>query len=702
MNYSHLDRPIQFLKGVGPKRADAFARLGIASARDLLYHAPRRYDDASSVESIGSLEVGMDATAIGRIRSKGVIPTRRGLRIFQAVLEDDSGMITVAWPGQPWLDRKLREGDTLLVSGRVKFFHGRQLQPREYIVLERGVDGESASSTDTELESGMIFVSYPASEDVPQWVLRSVFDKNLTEMLTWADDDEYVTPRMQAEHGLPRLAEAFKWLHRPKTIYEAEKARRRLAFDELFFLQLIQAQARRKATEDNPGIQHIRTNELIRPLHQALPFELTTAQGRALREIYNDMCSGRRMNRMLQGDVGTGKTAVAVFAMLLSVEGGRQACLMAPTEILAEQHARGVSRMLDPLGVEVTLLTGSLSVRSRREALESIASGSTRIVVGTHALIQEAVAFDELGIVVIDEQHRFGVKQRMAISDREGRIPDILVMSATPIPRSLAMALYGDLDLSLLDEMPPGRKPVTTSLRSTDHRTAVYEFVRSEIAMGRQAYIVYPLVDDSEKIDLLSAKREFERLSSEVFLEERVGLIHGQLASAEKDSVMREFITGKIDILVATTVIEVGIDVPNASVMLIEHAERFGLSQLHQLRGRVGRGTAESHCILVADPGEDALERLRIFRDTSDGFEVARADLRIRGQGDLFGSQQHGRDPVLRFADLLSDEDLLVNAQSEARALVAEDPELERPDHAGIQAHLEGLYKHRLAMFRVG
>ena len=696
MNYSHLDRPIQFLKGVGPKRADAFARLGVTTARDLLYHAPRRYDDASSVESIGSLEVGMDATAIGRIRSKGVIPTRRGLRIFQAVLEDDSGMITVAWPGQPWLDRKLREGDTLLVSGRVKFFHGRQLQPREHIVLERGVDGESA------LKSGMIFVSYPASEDVPQWVLRSVFDKNLTEMLTWADDDEYVTPRMQADHGLPGLSEAFEWLHRPETIYEAEKARRRLAFDELFFLQLVQAQARRKATEDNPGIEHIRTNELIRPLHQALPFELTTAQRRALREIYNDMRSGRRMNRMLQGDVGAGKTAVAVFAMLLSVEGGRQACLMAPTEILAEQHARGISRMLDPLGIEVTLLTGSLNVRSRREALESISNGSTRIVVGTHALIQEAVAFDELGIVVIDEQHRFGVKQRMAISDREGRIPDVLVMSATPIPRSLAMALYGDLDLSLLDEMPPGRTPVTTSLRSTDHRTAVYDFVRSEIAMGRQAYIVYPLVDDSEKIDLLSAKREFERLSSEVFLQERVGLIHGQLASAEKDSVMREFIAGKIDILVATTVIEVGIDVPNASVMLIEHAERFGLSQLHQLRGRVGRGTAESHCILVAEPGEDALERLRIFRDTSDGFEVARADLQIRGQGDLFGSQQHGRDPALRFADLLVDEDLLVDAQSEARAIVAEDPELKRADHAAIQAHLEGLYKHRLEMYGVG
>lgn len=702
MNYSHLDRPIQFLKGVGPKRVDAFAQLGITTARDLLYHAPRRYDDASTVESIGRLEVGMDATVIGRIRSKGVIPTRRGLRIFQAVLEDDTGLVTVAWPGQPWLDRKLREGDTLLVSGRVKFFHGRQLQPREYTVLERGAGAELGSSSDADLKSGMIFVSYPASEDVPQWVLRSVFDKNLTEMLTWADDDEYVTPRIQAEHGLPTLGEAFRWLHRPKTIYEAEQARRRLAFDELFFLQIVQAQARRKATEDNPGIAHVRTNELIRPLHEALSFDLTAAQARSLREIYEDMCSGSRMNRMLQGDVGTGKTAVAVFAMLLSVEGGYQACLMAPTEILAEQHARGIARMLDPLGVEVILLTGSLSVADRRDALDAISSGSARIVVGTHALIQDTVVFDELGIVVIDEQHRFGVKQRMAISDREAPIPDVLVMSATPIPRSLAMALYGDLDLSLLDEMPPGRMPVTTALRSTEHRTAVYEFVRSEIVAGRQAYIVYPLVDDSEKIDLLSAKREFERLSTEVFHEERVGLIHGQLASAEKDSVMRDFIAGEIDILVATTVIEVGIDVPNASVMLIEHAERFGLSQLHQLRGRVGRGSAESHCVLVSDPGEDALERLRIFRDTTDGFEVARADLRIRGQGDLFGSQQHGRDPTLRFADLLLDEDLLVDAQREARAVVAVDPELEHTDHAGIQAHLNELYKHRLAMYGVG
>ena len=701
MSYSQLERPVQFLKGVGPKRADAFIRMGISTARDLLYHVPRRYDDASTVEPIGSLDVGMDVSAVGRVRSKGVIPTRRGLRIFQAVLEDDTGMITVAWPGQPWLDRKLREGDTLLVTGKVRFFPGRQLQPREFTVLSRG--GKESASEDTGARgSGMIFVTYPATEDLPQWVLRRVFENNLDALLGWADDDEYLSRELRERRELPTLGEALAWLHRPDTLYDAERGRRRLAFDELFFLQVVQAQARRKATELKPGIVHKRTNDYIRPLHEALPFSLTDAQATALREIYGDMQSERRMNRMLQGDVGSGKTAVAVFAMLLAVEGGRQACLMAPTEILAEQHARSVGALLEPLGIEVGLLTGSLGAAERRAALEAIGSGRARVIVGTHALIQEGVAFDELGLVVIDEQHRFGVKQRMALLERDDGRPDVLVMSATPIPRSLAMALYGDLDLSVLDEMPPGRTPVKTALRAPDRRDGVYDFIREQIAEGRQAYIVYPLVDESEKVDLLSATQEYERLKADVFPEARVGLLHGQLPATTKDEVMRSFLAGDIDVLVATTVIEVGIDVPNASVMLIEHAERFGLSQLHQLRGRVGRGAAESHCILVSEPGEGSLERLKVFRDTTDGFEVAKADLRIRGQGDLFGSQQHGKDPVLRFADLMADEDLLVVAQSDARALVTTDPELKRPEHERIRDHLRARYIHRLAMYGVG
>ena len=694
MAYSQLDRPVQFLKGVGPKRADALVRLGIATARDLLHHVPRRYDDASAVIPIGRLDVGMDGTAVGRVRSKGVIPTRRGLRIFQAVLEDESGLITVAWPGQPWLERKIREGDTLLVTGPVKFFHGRQLQPREFTLLARAGQEEQGTGT--------IFVSYPASEEVPQWVLRTIFDRNLDALLEWAVEDEYRSDEDLAHRRLPSLPQAFAWLHRPQSLREAEQGRRRLAYDELFFLQLVQAQARRLATETQPGIPHGRTNALIRPLHESLPFTLTEAQARALREISADMQSERRMNRLLQGDVGSGKTVVALFAMLLAAEGGHQAALMAPTEILAEQHARKFRELVAPLGLEVALLTGSLGAADRREALEAIASGRAALIVGTHALIQDAVSFAALGLVVVDEQHRFGVRQRMALVEREGDRPDVLIMSATPIPRSMALALYGDLDMSVIDELPPDRRPVKTAVRTPDRREAVYAFVRGELAAGRQTYIVYPLVSESEKVDLRSATEEFERLRTTTFADHTVGLVHGQLPAAEKDRVMRAFLAGEIDVLVATSVIEVGIDVANASVMIVEHAERFGLSQLHQLRGRVGRGPYDSHCILIAEPGDEATERLKIFRDTADGFELARADLRIRGQGDLFGSQQHGRDPLLRFADLMADEELVVEAQREARAVVEVDPELSQPEHAAVREHLFERYKERLEMFGVG
>ena len=692
--YSRLDGPVQFLKGVGPKRADALAGLGIATARDMLYHVPRRYDDASTVTPIGRVDVGMDVTVAGTVRSKGVIPTRTGLRIFQAVLQDDSGLITVAWPGQPWLDRKLREGDRLLVSGPVKFFHGKQLQPREFTLVDRPGKGSE--------RTGTIFVTYPASDEVPQWVLRGIFERNLDALLASADEDEYLADDARERLGLPALSDALSWLHRPSDLAQAERGRERLAFDELFFLQLVQARARREALETRPGIAHGRTNELVRGLLDALPFSLTDAQTRVLRDIATDMVSDRRMNRLLQGDVGAGKTLVALFAMLIAVEGGRQAALMAPTEILAEQHARSIRELVAPLGVEVALLTGSLAAAERAAAADAVASGAARLVVGTHALIQETVRFHRLGLVVVDEQHRFGVRQRMALLERDDAVPDVLVMSATPIPRSMAMALYGDLDLSVLDELPPGRKPVVTALRSPDRREQVYGFVEEQVAEGRQAYLVYPLVAESEKVDMLAATEEYERLRTKVFPDRRLGLLHGQLSAADKDRVMRAFLAGELDILVATTVIEVGIDVANASVMVIEHADRFGLSQLHQLRGRVGRGSAESHCILIADPGEEALERLKVFRDTADGFAVARADLRIRGEGDLFGSRQHGRDPNLRFASLLRDEGIIEVAQREARGLIDVDPDLERPEHARVREILLARYADRLEMFGVG
>ncbi|HET9949689.1 MAG TPA: ATP-dependent DNA helicase RecG, partial [Longimicrobiales bacterium] len=653
-----------------------------------------------TVQPIGRLDVGMDATALGRVRSKGVIPTRKGLRIFQAVLEDDSGMITAAWPGQPWLDRRIRVGDRLLVTGPVRFYHGKQIQPRETTIVSRGEDDAAAGAGDD--AAGRIYVTYPATEDLPQWVLRGVFDRNLDALLGWADDDEYLGREARAQLGLPALGEALAWVHRPSELARAEAGRRRLAFDELFFLQLVQAQARRRAMEEAPGFAHARTNELIRPLHDALTFRLTEAQARALREIYADMQSPRRMSRLLQGDVGSGKTVVALFAMVLAVESGHQAVLMAPTEILAEQHARRMRELLAPVGLDVLLLTGSLGAAERREALAALGDGRAALAVGTHALIQEGVAYRSLGLVVVDEQHRFGVRQRMALLEREDVRPDLLVMSATPIPRSMAMALYGDLDLSVLDELPPGRGSVQTLIVPRERRREAYDAVLEHLRAGHRAYVVYPLVAESEKLDLRAATEEYERLRASTFRDWRVGLVHGQLPAEERDRVMRAFLAGEIDVLVATTVIEVGIDVPEATIMVIEHAGRFGLSQLHQLRGRVGRGAARSQCILVADPDEGSLERLEVFRSTEDGFEIAKADLRIRGQGDLFGSQQHGRDPVLRFADLTRDEDLLVVAQREARGLVDADPELALPEHERIRAQLHGRYRERLEMYGVG
>ena len=699
MSFSRLDSPVQYLKGVGPRRAENLAGLDIREARDLLYHVPRRYEDASTVQPVAELEVGDSAVVVGRVRSSGVIPTRKGLRIFQAVIEDETGHITCAWPGQPWLDRRIRKGDLLLAAGTVRFFHGRQIQPREFAILESG-RARSASEADEGGARGTIFVVYPASEAVPQWVLRQLLERNLSRLLRQVEEEEYLSPGERREIGVPGLAEALSSLHAPDSLDEAERGRRRLAWDELYFLQLMHAHARYRSTTAVNGIRFGRTNRLIRPLHESLEFRLTDAQARVLREIYADMTTDRRMNRMLQGDVGAGKTIVAVFAMMLAVEGGHQAALMAPTELLAEQHARSLQRLLGPLGVETLLLTGRTDARERTRVLAALADGSGLVVAGTHALIQETVEFARLGLVVVDEQHRFGVRQRMVLSQRDP-VPDTLIMSATPIPRSLALALYGDLDLSVLDELPPGRKPVETRWLRPSRRAEAYRLVRDELARGRQVYVVYPLVGESDKLQLRSATEEWERLRAEEFPDFRVGLLHGQLPGEERDAVMRAFLAGDLDVLVATSVVEVGIDVSNATVMLIENAERFGLSQLHQLRGRVGRGADRSYCVAIADAEEAAGERLKVFRGTHDGFAIARADLAMRGEGDFFGSQQHGQ-PVLRFADLTLDQDLMRAAREHARATIDRDPDLLAPGNAMRRHLLTGRFGDRLQLRSVG
>jgi len=685
----YLDMPVTYLKGVGPARAEFLRKLGIVTARDLLFHVPHRYEDASTVRPISSLSPGMDATIVGKVVSKGIIPTRKGLRIFQAVVRDESGVIEAAWPGQPFLDRVISKDDTLLLTGTVRFFHGRQLQPREYVNL----GGDSGS-----MKEGRVLSVYPATEGLSFKVIRSIIDAHLDALLRAVK--EYLPVDMLRTVSIPALPDALRMVHRPSSIAEAMRGRSRLAFEELLFVHILHRRANELARVRRAGIRFENRRELTTSLKENLPYKLTGAQNTAIREIFADMCSDRRMHRLLQGDVGSGKTIVGLFAALLAMENGYQAALMAPTELLAEQHHRTISALLQPLGVSPLLVTGSMTTRDRSQAAELMSANAPLLVIGTHALVQESTMFGRLGFVIIDEQHRFGVEHRAALSAK-GEAPDVLLMSATPIPRSLALTLYGDLDVSTLDERPAGRQPVTTVVRPEKARQSVLDFVRSQTDEGRQAYVVYPVIEESEKTDLKAATTMFQLLSEGPFASKRVALLHGRIASAERDTTMRAFRDGLIDVLVATTVIEVGIDVPNATVMLIEHPERFGLSQLHQLRGRVGRGAEASYCILLGNYGPDSADRLRIFGSTEDGFEIARADLRIRGMGNLFGEEQSGI-PTFRIADPVRDEALNVQAREAAERLLAADPALQSPANEGIRRVLSSRYSRALQLFRVG
>jgi ATP-dependent DNA helicase RecG len=685
-----LDAPVQFLKGVGERRAELLARLGIRTARDLLFHIPFRYLDATQITPIARAKdarVGTDVTVIGRVLSTGVLPTRRGLRVFQAVLQDASGLIECGWPGRPFLERQIAKGLLLLVTGPVRHFHGKQLQPREWLVLA-GEDEEPR---------GQVLPIYRVTEGLTVRQVRGLIQRHLDGLLPSVREELPAAWRQAA--GVVELPAALEAVHRPDSSDRAEQGRRRLAFEELLLFQLVLARARWLAKQSRAGIRFEVRRELTSALRAQLPFTLTAAQKRCIKEIVADQTSSVRMHRLLQGDVGSGKTVVALFAMLLAVENGCQAALMAPTELLAEQHAATLTRLLAPLELRPELLVGRLPASEKAAVHARLASGSARLAVGTHALIQEQVAFHRLGLAVIDEQHRFGVAQRALLAEknvREG--PDVLLLSATPIPRTLALALYGDLDVSRLDEMPPGRKPVRTAIRDDGARARVYEFVRKEARDGHQAYVVYPVIDETEQLDLKAATRMAEHLAKEIFPDLVVGLVHGRLAADERDGAMRRFRAGEIQVLVATTVIEVGIDVPNATVMVIEHPERFGLAQLHQLRGRIGRGGAASHCILMVGPGESR-ERLARFAATEDGFAIAELDLRERGHGELVGAKQAG--PVeFRFADWSRDLDLLTMAHRLARDVIAADPALSAPGLRPVVAQIGRRFERGLELFR--
>ncbi|MGV3708914.1 MAG: ATP-dependent DNA helicase RecG [Gemmatimonas sp.] len=684
-----LDTPVAYLKGVGPVRAAALARLGITVANDLLLHVPHRYEDASTVTPMNKVNVGDDVTVLGRVVAKGVLPTRKGLRVFQAVIQDGTGLLEIAWPGQPFLDRSINKDDWLLCTGPIRFFHGRRMQPREFVNLGPEEEGTGG---------GRVLAVYPATEGLSARVLRSLVLQHLDKLLPLVK--EPLPSEVLKAGGVLQLRQALEQMHRPQSLAEALQGRARLAFEELLHVQLLHRRANMLAREARVGTPFENKRELTTQLRESLPFKLTGAQTRAVREIFADMGSAHRMHRLLQGDVGSGKTVVALYSALLAMENGYQVALMAPTELLAEQHARSIGKMVAPLGISPVLLTGRLGAKEKRAAASRMQEPGPLLVIGTHALMQESVSFSRLGLVIVDEQHRFGVEQRAALGAK-GQSPDVLLMSATPIPRSLALTLYGDLDVTVLDERPPGRHPISTAMRAEAGRQKVMEFLNQQLDAGRQAYIVYPVIEESEKTDLKAATTMYEQLIAGPLASRKVALLHGKLPVAERDATMRAFRDGEIHVLVATTVIEVGIDVPNATLMVIEHPERFGLSQLHQLRGRVGRGAEQSYCVLLGDVGLESAERLNTFVGTEDGFEIARADLELRGMGDLFGAKQHGL-PAFRFADILRDEVLNEKARVEAERLLEVDPLLSQPKHAGMRRALETGYQRALELFRVG
>jgi ATP-dependent DNA helicase RecG len=687
-----LDTALQFVKGVGPQRATALGRKGLRTVEDALFFVPRRHEDRTRLTPFRELTPGEAQTCSGVIVGLSPPPPGRSRVPFSAMLRDASGYVNVSWFGGGYLSRVLQRGQRLVMHGRVARFRGAPvLQNPEFEIVE--------SDEDDRLHTGRLVPVYSTTEGLLQRPLRRLMWQIVETFAPQAIDP--LPDAVRARRGLIPLTVAVRDAHFPETDAALAGAHRRLAFDDFLLLQLGLAILRSRTTRAQ-GIALNPPGALVRRLRGTLPYALTGAQERVWDEIRADMAAPFPMHRMLQGDVGSGKTIVAALGVLTAVEAGYQAAVMAPTEILAEQHFMTFRLLLEPLGVPVTLLTSSLRGRDRGARRASVAAGEIGCVVGTHALVQEGVAFRRLGLVVVDEQHRFGVQQRARLKAK-GERPDLLVMTATPIPRTLALTLYGDLDVSVLDELPPGRRPVKTVARTEAKRREIFAFLRAQVAEGRQVYVVYPLVEESEVVDLKAATDMARRLQREVFPDLVVGLLHGRLGFEEKDGIMRRFKEGAIHVLVSTTVIEVGIDVPNASVMLIEHAERFGLSQLHQLRGRVGRGPWKSYCILLTGPSprEDARRRIDAMVATTDGFKIAEADLELRGPGEFFGTRQSGL-PEFRVADLLRDAPLLEEARREAQAIIAADRELRDPAHHGLRDQLLSRWRGKLALATVG
>jgi ATP-dependent DNA helicase RecG len=677
-----LQGSLQYLKGVGPRRAADLQRAGLVTVEDLLYRFPTRYEDRGHFQTIASLKPGVEASVAVEVLSSGIRPTRRPrFKIFEMLVRDETGSLRAVWFNQPFLKDVFHPRQRVILFGKLELTsHGLQMQGPQYEVIgdepaEDSAPGGPAAET---VHTGRVVPVYEKTGQLTAKMQRTLVHQALQAMPAQLPDP--LPAAVRARQKLIDRRDALEQVHFPDpdaSIAELNAfrspAHRRLIFEEFFLFQLGIVLRKRRADSERKGRAVVVTDDIREAVRRILPFKLTGDQKTVIKEIVTDMQRPQPMNRLLQGDVGSGKTIVALMAALVAMENGLQVAFMAPTEILAEQHFFNIRRLLESARFRMTLLTGGTPARKRREALAELAGGSLQMVIGTHALVQEDVAFRELGLAIIDEQHRFGVLQRATLRAK-GLHPDVLVMTATPIPRTLALTTYGDLDVSVMREMPPGRTPIATTARPESRRDEIYAFVRKEVEAGRQAYIIYPLIEESEKVDLKAATEMADHLSQDVFPDLRVALLHGRLKQDAKDRVMGAFVRGEFDILVSTTVIEVGVDVPNATVMVIEHAERFGLSQLHQLRGRVGRGAHRSYCVLLYQYPitEQGKERLKALTDTTDGFEIAERDLQLRGPGDFFGTRQSGM-PTLRVGDLLRDHALMEEARREAVAAL-DDP----------------------------